>query len=167
MSIPEVALSLAGFVLAHAAWSVSDLPEGELLVPLAIIEKYGKRQLIRFEAETQEEAIKKGKSALTEAKETADAWAFAREGLLTEGNGKVEVLAVDFWAKGMKEPVTLFQRFEPYATKGEFKIIGNPELIIDDMIQPSDKMKELLEFINKGINQHPKVSSLWESWQTN
>jgi len=35
---PDSVVLLAGFVLAHAAWSVSDLPKGELLVPLAVVE---------------------------------------------------------------------------------------------------------------------------------
>ena len=50
---PDSLMLLAGFVLAHAAWSVSDLPKGELLVPLAVVEKNGQRQLLRFEAQTQ------------------------------------------------------------------------------------------------------------------
>jgi len=59
MAIPEPALLLAGFVLAHAAWSISDLPEGDLLVPLAVVEANGQRRLLRFEAETQDAAIAK------------------------------------------------------------------------------------------------------------
>lgn len=50
MQFDKSLLSLAGFAFAHAAWSVSDLSEGELLVPLALIEKSGERQLLRFEA---------------------------------------------------------------------------------------------------------------------
>ena len=42
---PDAAVSLAGFVLAHAVWSVSDLLEGELLVPLAMTEKRGQRAI--------------------------------------------------------------------------------------------------------------------------
>lgn len=59
--IPESVALLAGFVLAHAAWSVSDLPRGERLVPLAVVETAGQRQLLRFEAPTQEQAISDGK----------------------------------------------------------------------------------------------------------
>ena len=57
MAIPEPLLMLAGFCFAHATWSISDLPEGELLVPLAIVEAAGERGLKRFEAATQAEAI--------------------------------------------------------------------------------------------------------------
>ena len=85
MPIPESALLLAGFVLAHAAWSISDTPD--LLVPLAIVERGGKRQLNRFEASTQEEAIAHGKEAMTALSADADDWVFAREGLMdVKGN---------------------------------------------------------------------------------
>lgn len=52
MVAPDSLVILAGFVLAHAAWSVSDVPKGELLVPLAVVEKNGQRQLLRFEAQS-------------------------------------------------------------------------------------------------------------------
>jgi hypothetical protein len=73
----EAAVSLVGFVLAHAAWSVSDLLEGELLVPLAMTEKAGQRELHRFAAETREQAIASSKTAMGELSAKVDAWAFA------------------------------------------------------------------------------------------
>jgi len=87
VSIPTFALRLVGFVLAHAAWSISDVPKGELPVPLAIVERQGQRQLFRFEAETQDAAIAKGKATVAEATDSVDAWAFAREGLLPKVRG--------------------------------------------------------------------------------
>jgi len=86
--IPDSLILLAGFVLAHSAWSVSDLSKGEFLVPLAIVEKTGQRQLLRFEAQTQEQAIAEGKAALAQRQGQLDAWAFGREGLLSGGTGK-------------------------------------------------------------------------------
>ena len=41
--VPEPALRLSGFVLAHAVWSVSDTVADELLCPLAIVEWNGER----------------------------------------------------------------------------------------------------------------------------
>ena len=61
---PDSVVLLAGFVLAHGAWSASDLPKGELLVPLAVVETGGQRQLLRFEAQTQEQSIAEGKATL-------------------------------------------------------------------------------------------------------
>jgi len=64
MVITDSVLILAGFTLAHATWSVSDLPTGELLVPMAIYEKSGQRQLERFSAPTQLQAITAAKTAM-------------------------------------------------------------------------------------------------------
>ena len=62
-SLPQSALSLAGFTLAHAAWSLSDTHDGELLCPLAVLEQQdGTRRFMRFEADTQEHAIIAGPS---------------------------------------------------------------------------------------------------------
>ena len=121
--IPEVAAVLAGFVLAHAVWNVSDLPEGTLLVPLAIIEVSGERHLHRFEAATQEQAIAAGKAAMHDAMPTADAWAFARDGRLDRDGRVTDVVSVDFWAKGMTKPVTVIQKYKAPSKSGQ--AIGN------------------------------------------
>ena len=166
MSIPELGLLLAGFVLAHAAWSASDLPEGELLVPLAIVERGGTRELMRFEAETQEEAIKQGKASMAGLTGTVDAWAFARDGLMTEAGRKVDVITIDFWAKGMEEPVSVIQRYEPFAAKGRFRVIGQLEIVIRDAVQESQVAEQYISRIRAGVSQHPKAASLWPSWES-
>jgi len=121
---PDSLILLAGFVLAHAVWSVSDLPKSELLVPLAIVVEHGQRQLLRFEAPTQEQTIAEGKTTLANRQAELDAWAFGREGLMPEGTGKVDVLTVDAWVKGMARPITFVQRFRPYSS-GAFRITGD------------------------------------------
>ena len=50
----SVALRLAGFALAHAAWSIED---GETLSTLAMVEVDGKRELVRYEADTIAESV--------------------------------------------------------------------------------------------------------------
>jgi hypothetical protein len=52
---------------------VSDIPKGEVLVPLAIVEKNGQRQLLRFGAQTQEQAIADGKATLARRQREFDA----------------------------------------------------------------------------------------------
>ncbi len=160
------ALLLAGFVLAHAAWSVSDLPQGELLVPLAIVERGGTRELMRFEAATQEEAIKQGKAKMAGLTGTVDAWAFAREGLITEGGRKIDALTVDFWAKGMEESASLMQRYEPFAARGRFRVIGQPDIIIKGVMQEPHAAEQPVSQVRAGISQHPKAASLWDAWKS-
>jgi hypothetical protein len=163
--IPEAASLLAGFVLAHAAWSASDLPKGELLVPLAVVEVKSERHLQRFEASVQDKAIAAGKAAMQSAMSTADAWAFARDGLLERDGHKVDVISVDFWARGMSSPATLIQEYRPFAPSGKFKIIGDPIIVIDGVKQSPAVVADVLERVRAGIRSHPKVANLWSTWQ--
>jgi hypothetical protein len=162
MPIPESALLLAGFVLAHASWSISDAPE--LLVPLAIVEQNGGRNLHRFEAGTQEEAIARGKEETQALGKDADAWAFASEGLFNKRTGEIDVISVDVGAKGMAQRVTLIQRFEPYSKRNHFRLIGDPEIVIDGKLQDSAKVKDILATVRRGVSQHSKVAPLWDGW---
>ncbi len=165
MGIPEFAVLLAGFVLGHAAWNVSDLPKGELLVPLAIVEKDGQRQLLRFEAETQEQAITNGKAAVAKLEAEADAWAFAREGQLKDGDKYVDVISVDAWAKGMAAPITFVQPFQPFAS-GKFKVLGEPWVVIDGKVQSPAVSKQLISQLHRGIQSHSKAAEHWSEWHT-
>lgn len=162
--IPDSLVLLAGFVLAHAAWSVSDLPKGELLVPLAVVEKSGQRQLLRFEAQTQEQAITAGQAALSQRQPQLDAWAFGREGSMTEGADKVDVLSVDAWAKGMTRPITFVQAFRPYSS-GAFRIRGNAMAIVDGKVLKGAEADRLVTKLYEGVLQHPKAGQLWKGWR--
>src|SRR6187551_2739418 len=122
MVVSESAGLLAGFVLGHAAWSVSDLPEGELLVPMAIVDNGGERRLVRFEAETQERAIAEAKKYVAEQQSALSSWALAREGQFNGGSGSVDVLVIDVWAREMKDAMSFVQPFQPFAS-GQFKLL--------------------------------------------
>src|SRR5215469_268271 len=170
LEMPESALMLGGFVLAHAAWSISDAPD--LLCPLAIIERGGERELLRFEADAQSEAISKGKETLAGRVSDADHWAFAREGLWnrntsSDGTGAIDVISVDIWAKEARHSITLIQRFEPYVKRQRFRLIGEPEISLDKHLQDSFVVRQLLDMVYQGILQHPKVAPLWREWQRN
>jgi hypothetical protein len=160
---PDAAVSLAGFVLAHAAWSVSDLSDGELLVPLAMTEKAGQRELHRFAAETQEQGIANGKTTMGELSGRVDAWAFAREGRFNEGSNNVDVISVDAWAKGMTRSISLVQKFRPFAS-GKFGLLGDPWLVIEGKLQNLSASSDLLRNLNRGIQSHPKAAERWSEW---
>jgi hypothetical protein len=162
MAVSESALLLAGFALAHAAWSISDTPD--LLVPLAMLERGGKREVMRFEADTQEEAIARGKAKMAAVSEEFDGWAFAREGLLNEKGNKIDVISIDIGIKGNKTRVTIVQRFEPYLKRRHFRLLGDPEIAIDGAVQDSRSVKDMLETIRRGVSQHSKAAPLWDGW---
>jgi hypothetical protein len=162
---PDNALALAGFTLAHATWSVSDLPDDELLVPLAIVERGEQRELVRFEADTQEDAISEGKRAMAEGND-AKVWAFAREGALSmqAGGEQQDALVVDFWAEGMEHPLTLIQPFERYTKHGRFRVVGDMMISSRGEVLDSTSAEKVIEGINEGVREHPTVAELWLTW---
>lgn len=101
MAISDSLLILVGFVFAHAGWNLSDLPEGERLVPFLVVEKLDKRQLLRFEAQTLEQSNFEMNSVLERPEEDIDAWASAREGLHHESGNYFDVLTIEAKSKDM------------------------------------------------------------------
>jgi hypothetical protein len=154
---------LAGFTFAHAAWSISDLGEDELLVPLAILEKSDKRELFRFEAETQEEAISEGKAMISAREDEVDAWAFAREGQMRESGEYVDVLSVEAKASHMPESIVFVQCFQPFS-KGEFLLLGDPLVSIGGKAVPELEARELVAQLWAGVQSHSKAAELWNEW---
>ncbi len=163
MAIPESLIALAGFVLAHAAWSVSDLPEGELLTPFVVVETSDARTLSRFEAATQWEAINNAKVFLAERGDTFDAWVFAREGRIQEAGAYVDVLTVEARAKGMEHSIAFLQRFQPFAA-GEFRLLGPPMVVVDGEVVEDGEAEPFLAQLHQGILSHSEVAPLWNEW---
>ena len=160
---PDLAVLLAGFVLAHAAWSVADLPPGELLVPLALIDKGGQRQLLRFQSDTQALAIADGKATIAKHQANLDGWAFGREGQISEDSGTVDVLTIDCWANGMAQPVTFVQKFRR-GPPGSFRLVGEPRVAVDGKAVEGAEASQLFKTLGDGIREHPKAGILWQSW---
>jgi hypothetical protein len=166
-ALPPAALSLAGFTLAHAAWSLADADDGDLLCPLAVIEQHDRsRRLTRFEADTQEEAIIAGKTAMREASGDVAAWAFAREGawrkMGSEQGG--DVLAIDFWASGMPATATLMQPFYRSVNGSRFRIGAVPTLVVGDQLLAAAVANPSIEAIMQGVQSHAMVATLWPGW---
>jgi hypothetical protein len=162
----EESARLAGFVLAHAAWSMSDLAAGDLLTPVAITELEGARELIRFEAATQDEAVAEGKRAMQSFAERVDGWAFARDGLLRiRGSESAQhVLAVEFGRRAEKRPHTIIQPYAPAASASGFRILGEPVIMRGaDLLDPAE-VPAVLHLLHGGIQDHPAAAPLWDGW---
>jgi len=167
-SLPQPGLSLAGFALAHAAWSISETELGELLCPLAVVETHeGQRRLMRFDADTQEEAIMAGKKAMREATVEQAAWAFAREAAWRKmGDDQAgDVLAIDFWATGMPSAATIMQHFNRATNGGRFRIGGVPTLVFDGIRLSTSAASASINVIMAGVHAHTAVAELWPTWQ--
>jgi hypothetical protein len=161
----EDAVRFGGTVLAHAAWIASDLEDGELVCPFAIIQTGCEREVVAFESDSQAESVERGKASFQDYKERVDFWSFAREGLLPyvgSDQSKVDVLTVSAWGKGLDEPVILRQRFNP-KVKGGFKLVGPIDVAIHGVIPPEPTSSDLRLIALQGVEQHPH-GELWATW---
>src|SRR5688572_17877772 len=164
-SLASDPILLLGFTPAHAAWSIAEAEAEELLCPLAFIERDENLELIRFESETQEDAISNGKDYINLHREGAVVSSLAREGLFPEQNKKVDVLLVESWAKNETEHYGVIQKFIPNEGKGKFRLIGEPIILINGIIQEEDAANKLKEKLEQGIQAHSKVAQLWSQWK--
>ena len=168
--VPQNALEVAGFVLAHAAWSVSDTADDGVLCPLIMVERDGGRRLMRFEATTQCDAVARGKKAMADLTESADAWEFAREGAAgsdapADGPPPGPSLTLEFWAKGMDTPLAIVQHFERPSRAGRFVVRGAPGVLVDGSHADEELAAEVHRGVMAGVRTHPKVADLWREWQ--
>ncbi len=157
--LPNDVTRHAGLTMMQAASIASVLGEHELICPFAVVSKGSDRQFIAFESETQDEAVAKGWASLDEWRGQIDLWAFAREGLVSSPEGKVDVLVVAAWGPTMNEPVIFTQQFNPSA-KGGFALLGPvaiPDLAATDL-------NRVAEAFSAGVAEHSKGGK-WYDWQ--
>src|SRR4051812_49022330 len=121
MATPDIALALAGFALGHAVFTVRDNVTTEPMTPFAVVQRGEKRDVIRFASSNMEEAVHQAELAMKKATADADGFAFITEGRVNSAEGKTDVFLVHFWQKGMSQPGSLVQKFEPYSKQKTFK----------------------------------------------
>lgn len=163
-SVPNEAIDLAGFILAHCAAIADSNRAGELICPFAVMEGDDGRRIVDFHSETQEEAVFRGWASLVDAKSNAQSSAFGREGLYREPDGgAVDVLTVTVWMPGMKEHYSVLQRFGRQGDQAIY-LIGAPELLkhMEDAAEPVEDWDE--KAVERGVAHHPK-GEMWSAWR--
>jgi hypothetical protein len=164
MHIPHPATDLAGLALAHALWNVCDFTDPEeVLCPLAFATDGRQRELLRFEAGSQEEAIDAAHARLGDDDKLV-AWAFAREALMRTTAGPVDVVLVEAWSDEMDEPVLFAQPFTP-ATRGGFALLDAPLVLVDGKPLAEEFATPVLERLRAGVLSHDEAAARWADWQ--
>jgi hypothetical protein len=163
----EDSARLAGFALAHAAWSISDLSGEQLLVPFVVVEHDGARELMHFEADTPEAAVAEGKRAVQMLASRVNAWASARDGLLRTrgGDSAQHVLVVEFGYGEGRDPITVIQPYAPSPASGRFCILGDPMITLGGELAGPDEAAVWIRLLHEGVHQHSAVADLWAEWQ--
>src|SRR5690606_21173502 len=137
----------------------------EIVCPFAVVEKEGRREVLDFEAESQVEGIELGKASLHQLDPGTDAWAFAREGLMSQPGSpdKQDVLLVSAWAPGLEEPIVLVQAFKP-APAGGFALVGDLEVHADSASFAPEVTAQLQATALNGVSLHPRDVP-WAEWR--
>ena len=163
MNPPDDILLFIGYALAHAAYSVCDVPMGELLIPFVISEVGGTQELIRFEAESQDAAIAAGKKHVTAIGTSSDLWCFVRESMLRVDETELDVLSVDAGRLGLAARFTVVQPFRPNEGHDEFALLPGTFAAIDGEALSGEENVSFLAIVRDGIRFHPE-HEMWEVW---
>jgi hypothetical protein len=166
MIATSATLKLAGFLMAHALWVMSELPEGQLYVPSALCEtSTGERELVVFEANTQVDAIERGKVFLSSPPDRFIRCAFARDGQVNTSSGYVDILNVTMWERPKGEVAIVTQPYRP-PFKGSFALLGSEVLIIDGQIALSTQYLNERFDIHAGAAEHGGAAEKWRLWDS-
>ena len=136
ISMSKNMLNIGGFLLAHATWIIADLDPTENCVPQALCLKGGELMLNVFEADTQVEAVSKGKAFMETEAVNYDACAFARDGLLRKDGNPIDVLIIDLTHTSGSHVLTMTQ---PYKKDGRMHLLGDEAFLSSNgtVIDPS------------------------------
>ena len=164
MNIPDDILIFTGYSFGHAAYSVCDLEEPELLIPFALYEHEGKQSIHRFEADSQDEAVEAADEFITKHIDSYSLLSFAREGTMRDENGNgTDVLCIKTWSKTCEATISVIQPFTPFYVNQRFSLIDEMVLQIND--QEIDNPSELIQVVNEGISMHQAAGSLYATWR--
>lgn len=169
MLVPRSAALLAGEVLAHAAWSLSEAPEGEVLIPLGGILREGRVELIRFVSEALTAELSGAFIALTrqqlaDQQGNLEAWTLAYDARVTRDQGKVDAIVFEVWGQGMTTPAMFAQAYQPFHF-GTFRLLGEPFFLGTATSDAQDALSETLRTFRRGVENHKQVATLWDKWQ--
>jgi len=157
----EILGNFLGLTLAHSAF-IGSGQDGVTLAPYVVYQQDENRQVVNFEADTQQEAIDNAYASIKEYQPSVDAWAISYEGLVTLDNGeKQDIYIVKAWVNGLAEPIMIYQMFNPKP----FKLIGNIKVLnFEDTGLDMKQAETLHHALDAGIESHNSANEKWESW---
>jgi hypothetical protein len=159
-SISSNMINLGGFLLAHATWIIADLGPTDNYVPQVLCLKDGELRLNVFEADTQVEAVSKGKTFMETEAANFDACAFARDGIVRKNEIVIDTLMIDLTDESGSHVLTMIQ---PYEKSDRMHLLGD-EMFLSSNGTVIDEASAgaLRPLIHQGALSH---SSALESWK--
>lgn len=148
---------LAGFLGAHAIWSVSD---GETLVPmLGYTDQDDKRILSRLSGPELGASVERGKEQLVANPMDANDAVLLYDGRITLGEAKVDAIIIEMRAYFSPQSEAILAI--PYTPKaaGDFRV-HKPKLLAWKDCEDFD-MNDALQAFFDGVSSHEQGSRVW------
>ncbi len=114
------------------------------------------REIKTFEADTQQDAVILGQEFLSTLSEQSDSWVYVQDGLNTRSNGnKQDVYFIKAWAKGMSEPIQLYQMYntQPFGLIENIKVLN-----YGDTGLKTEDADSFINAMDEGIFSHPAAT---------
>lgn len=153
----DSAIELAGFIVAHSVWCVS---EGETLVPLIAYDTSdGKRHMLRLASDRMEDGAASGNEWLATNPDHASRAVLVYDGFITIQNKKTDALIVIVrdYSQGEAE-LTMALPYRP-ATDSNAFAVHRPKFIDFKGGEPGwDKVAQAFWV---GVESHEKGAKVW------
>ena len=166
MALSASALQLAGFLMVHAFWTISDQAPGDAYVPQALCETdAGERRLVSFDAPTSDESLAQARSFMGSAAGQFAECAFTREAEFPGNGGPAHTLVIQLSGRG--QDVTVLQAFNPASAQGGFHLLGD-EVLLDrrGVPLPRSESNPAIVSLREGAADHPGTEEQWAQWNT-
>ncbi len=161
--VPTAALQLAGFLMAHAFWTVSDMPAGSHYQPQSLcMRSDGNRALNTFEGATTLEQDAAAKAFITDGASRWPDCAVARQVRVGSPKGDVDALVIDVVQYG-GSVMTVVQPFRP--GPADFRLLGDELLIDNNGPLPPLPAAQAAAAMREGANDHPGLGDKWSQWE--
>lgn len=143
----------AGFLMAHAVWSVS---EGGTLTPMIGYVKDGERTVLQLEGGDMQELVERGQAWMESNPEEADRAVFIHDGYVRLPTGRTDALVS--YIREYRPPMSL-QIVVPYrnASSGRFAV-HRPKF---QAFSGIPDLAALGEAFFRGINSHEHGGRIW------
>jgi len=148
------AAELAGFLMAHAVWCVSD---GSTLTPLIGYEKAGKRSVLRLQAKEMKKAVEQGQAWIEANPEAAERAVVIHDAYATIDGRRTDALVAavrQYTPNLMKLQIVL-----PYRPAGSGRFaVHRPKF---QAFANIDALASLGEAFFRGVNLHEQGARIW------
>lgn len=164
MSLSAGALQLAGFLMAHGFWTLSEQSAGDSYVPQALCEtSAGERRLVSFDAPTPEQSLEEARGFMGSAAGQFAECAFSRQTEIPLGADRsTPALVIQLTGNG--RDITILQPYRPASAAEGFRLLGDEVLLDERGPLPPGEANSAIASLREGAADHPGTEQSWSDW---